>query len=84
MLDGKSEIYEISEDVIAILNMNADNFAEPDGDVYSYLNDASEEPLVEEDGMTEDDLVEDIVPEDTADEEPTTDDILAEDTTTEE
>lgn len=84
MLDGKSEIYEISEDVIAILNMSADNFAEPDGDVYSYLNDGSEEPMVEEDGMTEDDLVEDIVPEDTADEEPTTDDILAEDTTTEE
>ena len=84
MLEGKSEIYEISEDVIVILNMSADNFAEPDGDVYSYLNDGSEEPLVEEDGMTEDDLVEDIVPEDTADEEPTTDDILAEDTTTEE
>ena len=88
MLDGKSEIYEISEDVIAILNMNADNFAEPDGDVYSYLNDGSEEPMIEEDGMTGDDLDEDIIPEDTVEdpvaEEPITDETLVEEPTTEE
>ena len=65
MLEGKSEIYEISEDVIVILNMSADGFAEPDGDVYSYLNDGSEEPMIEEDALTGDDEVEDIVPEDT-------------------
>lgn len=88
MLDGKSEIYEIDEDVIAILNMSADSFAEPDGDVYSYLNDGSEEPMVEEDGMADDDMVEDIIPEDTVEdtgsEEPATDETLVEEPTTEE
>ena len=88
MLDGKSEIYEIDEDVIAILTMSADSFAEPDGDVYSYLNDGSEEPMVEEDGMADDDLVEDIIPEDTVEdtgsEEPATDETLVEEPTTEE
>ena len=88
MLDGKSEIYEIDEDVISILNMSADSFAEPDGDVYSYLNDGSEEPMVEEDGMADDDLVEDIIPEDTVEdtgsEEPATDETLVEEPTTEE
>lgn len=88
MLEGKSEIYEISEDVIAILNMSADNFAEPDGDVYSYLNDGSEEPMIEEDGMTGDDLDEDIIPEGTVEdpvaEEPITDETLVEEPTTEE
>lgn len=88
MLDGKSEIYEIDEDVIAILNMSADSFAEPDGDVYSYLNDGSEEPMIEEDGMADDDLVEDIIPEDTVEdtgsEEPATDETLVEEPTTEE
>ena len=83
MLDGKSEIYEIDEDVIAILNMNADSFAEPDGDVYSYLNDGLEEEMVEEDGMTGDNLVEDIVPEDTTTEDVITEDTITEDTTTE-
>lgn len=88
MLEGKSEIYEISEDVIVILNMSADNFAEPDGDVYSYLNDGSEEPMIEEDGMTGDDLDEDIIPEGTVEdpvaEEPITDETLVEEPTTEE
>jgi hypothetical protein len=87
MLDGKSEIYEISEDVIEILNMSADNFAEPDGDVYSYLQDGSEEPMVEEDALTGDDIVEDIISEDIVEEpdveESTTDDTV-EDPTTEE
>ena len=88
MLDGKSEIYEIDEDVIEILNMSADNFAEPDGDVYSYLDDGTEEPMVEEDALSGNDVVEDIVPEDTtedtAGEEPTTDENLVEEPTTEE
>ena len=88
MLHGKSESYEIDEDVISILNMSADSFAEPDGDVYSYLNDGSEEPMVEEDGMADDDLVEDIIPEDTVEdtgsEEPATDETLVEEPTTEE
>lgn len=88
MLDGKSEIYEISEDVIEILNMSADNFAEPDGDVYSYLQDGSEEPMVEEDALTGDDIVEDIISEDIVEEpdveESTTDDVPADEPTTEE
>ena len=88
MLDGKSEIYEISEDVIEILNLSADSFAEPDGDVYSYLQDGSEEPMIEEDGMTGDDLDEDIIPEGTVEdpvaEEPITDETLVEEPTTEE
>lgn len=88
MLDGKSEIYEISEDVIEILNMSADSFAEPDGDVYSYLNDGLEEPMIEEDPMIGDDEVEDIVPEDTTGdttvEETITEDVIEEDPTTEE
>ena len=88
MLEGKSEIYEISEDVIEILNMSADSFAEPDGDVYSYLNDGSEEPMIEEDGMTGADVDEDIIPEDTVEdtgsEEPITDETLVEEPTTEE
>jgi hypothetical protein len=88
MLDGKSEIYEISEDVIEILNMSADNFAEPDGDVYSYLQDGSEEPMVEEDALTGDDIVEDIISEDIVEEpdveESTTDGVPADEPTTEE
>ena len=88
MLDGKSEIYEISEDVIEILNMSADNFAEPDGDVYSYLNDGSEEPMVEEDALTGDDIVEDIISEDIVEEpdveESTTHGVPADEPTTEE
>ena len=88
MLEGKSEIYEISEDVIAILNMSADNFAEPDGDVYSYLQDGSEEPMVEEDALTGDDIVEDIISEDIVEEpdveESTTDGVPADEPTTEE
>ena len=88
MLDGKSEIYEISEDVIEILNLSADSFAEPDGDVYSYLQDGSEEPMVEEDAFTGDDIVEDIIPEETVEEttpeQTTTEDVVEEDTTTEE
>lgn len=86
MLDGKSEIYEISEDVIEILNLSADSFAEPDGDVYSYLQDGSEEPMVEEDALTGDDIVEDIIPEETVEEttpeQTTTEDVVEEDTTT--
>ena len=78
MLDGKSEIYEISEDVIEILNMSADGFAEPDGDVYSYLQDESEEPMIEEEPLTDDDVVEEVIPEDSAEE------IIPDDTTTEE
>lgn len=88
MLEGKSEIYEISEDVIEILNMSADSFAEPDGDVYSYLQDGSEESMIEDDELIGDDAVEEIIPEDTtedtATEEPTADDVPADDTTTEE
>lgn len=88
MLDGKSEIYEISEDVIEILNMSADNFAEPDGDVYSYLQDGSEEPMVEEDALTGDDIVEDIISEDIVEEpdveESTTDGVPTDEPTTEE
>ena len=88
MLDGKSEIYEIDEDVIAILNMSADSFAEPDGDVYSYLQDGSEESMIEDDELIGDDAVEEIIPEDTVEdtgsEEPTVDDVPADDTTTEE
>ena len=92
MLEGKSEIYKISEDVIAILNMSADNFAEPDGDVYSYLKDETEEPMIEEDSLTGEDDVEDIIPEDTigditedtTTEETITEDVIEEDPTTEE
>lgn len=88
MLDGKSEIYEISEDVIEILNMSADSFAEPDGDVYSYLQDETDESLIEEDELAGDDTVEEIIPEeiteDTAAEETMTEDIITDDTTTEE
>lgn len=88
MLEGKSEIYEISEDVIEILNMSADSFAEPDGDVYSYLNDGSEEPMIEDDELIGDDVVEEIIPEDTVEdtgsEEPATDETLVEEPTTEE
>ena len=73
MLDGKNEIYEIKEDVIEILNMSADSFAEPDGDVYSYLQDESDETLVEDDELAGDDTVEEIIPEE-----------VTEDTTTEE
>ena len=88
MLDGKSQIYEIDEDVIEILNMSADNFAEPDGDVYSYLNDGSEEEMVEEDPLTGDEVFEEIVPEDTTGntpaEEIVTEDVTEEDPTAEE
>jgi len=87
MLDGKSEIYEISEDVIEILNMSADSFAEPDGDVYSYLQDEVEETMDEEDALTDDDVVEEIIPEeieDTTTEETITDDTTLQDPTTEE
>jgi hypothetical protein len=88
MLEGKSEIYKISEDVISFLNMSADNFAEPDGDVYSYLQDTEEEPLVEEDEIIGDDVVEEVIPEDTTGdttgEEPITEDVIEEEPITEE
>ena len=87
MLDGKSEIYEISEDVIEILKMSADSFAEPDGDVYSYLQDEVDETMDEEDALTGDDAVEEIIPEeieDTTPEETITDDTTPQDSTTEE
>lgn len=69
MLEGKSEIYEISEDVIEILDMSADFYTESAGNVHSHLQDTEEEPLIEEDIPMEDDVVEDIIPEDTTTEE---------------
>ena len=85
MLDGKSEIYKITEDVIYVLNMSADNFAESDGDVYSYLQDTQEETqdeaLVGEDVVTGNDVVEETAPETTGD--STTEDTVIEDTAAE-
>lgn len=93
MVDGKDDIYEIKEDVIDILNMNADDFSEPDGDMYSYFENLEEEDdtlLEEEIGGTGEDvvddttIVDDTVVEDTMVDDTTTDDTATEDTTTEE
>ena len=77
MLDGKSEIYEISEDVIEILNMSADSFSEPDGDVYSYLEN------IEEDAENDEEAYDDTTGEDTKLEDTTVEDTTVEDTTVE-
>ena len=87
MLDGKSEIYEIDEDIIVILNMSADGFAEPDGDVYSYLQDATDETMIEEDevvteeepAMTGGEVVEEPALDTITEEETTTEDMTTED-----
>jgi len=77
MLDGKNDIYEIDEDIINILNLNADAFSVPDGSTpSSFENLEEDEPLVEEVG-------EDVVSEDTTTEDTTVEDISPEDTTEE-
>lgn len=87
MVDGKDDIYEIKEDVIDILNMNADDFSEPDGDMYSYYDNLEAETDTTVEGETEeigDDVVHEEATgtEDIVDESTTTDDTTIEDTTT--
>ena len=83
MLEGKSEIYEISEDVIVILNMSAQNYAESDGDMYSYLQDSTDDTMLEEDSLYDEGVVEEPTTEEPTTgeevvEEPTTDDTTSE------
>lgn len=78
MLDGKSEIYEISEDVIVIMNMSADSYAETGLDMYSYLQNEEEEAMDEGDALTGDDVVEDPITGEEVVEESTTDDTTSE------
>lgn len=88
MVDGKDDIYEIDEKVIDILNMSADDYSEPDGDMYSYYEnlDEEEDTLLEEDiNSMGDDVVDDTtIVDDTAAEDTTVDDTVVDDTTTEE
>lgn len=66
MLEGKNEIYEISEDIITILNLRLDNFR------------AVERSQFDEETTTDENLVEEIVP-DTIPEDTTAGDELIED-----
>ena len=88
MVDGKDDIYEIKEEVIDILNMNADDFSEPDGDMYSYFQNSEEEDdtlLEEEVGGTGEDVVDDTtIVDDTVVDDTTAEDTAVDDTTTEE
>lgn len=89
MVDGEDDIYEIDEKVIDILNMNADDFSEPDGDMYSYFENLEEEDdtlLEEETDGTGEDIVDDttVITDDTVVEDTTVDDTITDDTTTEE
>ena len=87
MLEGKSEIYEISEDVIQMLNMSAESYAESDGSLYSYLLETEEDTLGDESLETGKEIIEDTIieeePENTPIEEPVTEDVTSEETTTE-
>lgn len=82
MLDGKDDIYEIDEDVVEILNMNADDYAEPDTDMYMYYDteDETEDETTEgtdvatDETITTDTTAEDIVVDDTTLEDTTTED----------
>lgn len=92
-IDGKEDIYEIQEKVIDIMNMTAEDFSEPDGDMSSYYENLEEEAetLIDEEAIEAGD---DVVTDDTTDdsttvedagiEEGTTEDTTVEDTITEE
>ena len=83
-IDGKEDIYEIQEKVIDILNLTAEDFSEPDGDMSSYYENLEEEAetLIEED-VTEvgDDVATDVIADDSTTTEDTTfEDTIVEDT----
>lgn len=76
MVDGEDAIYSIHDDVIEVLDMGAEQFAEPSGDVYSYLIDTEEEALIEDEYEESDDIVlEDEPIEELPEEETSEDDV---------
>lgn len=70
MVDGDDSIYEISEDVVEVLDMNAEKYAEPSGDVYSYITDVEEDTTLEGDDAISEDENMDIIIEEEPEEEP--------------
>ena len=80
MLEGKSEIYQISEDVIEILNLSADSFVAPNEDMHTAVQD---ETMLDEDHTTDEDLEQEVT-SDTKLEESAESDESMEDATEEE
>lgn len=94
-VDGESKIYEIDEEVVQILNMNADDFAQPDDDMYTYYIDTAEQETDEETEYETDDstgteidtegtTTDDATTEGTTTDDATTDDTVSDQSTTEE
>ena len=85
-IDGKEDIYEIQEQVINILNLAAEDFKEPDGDMSSYYESLEKESeiLIEEETAENDDVAAEVITEDAGIEETITEDITEEDTIIEE
>lgn len=60
MLENKEEIYEVSQDVMEILDMSIENFVAPDEDMHSTIQDEPDETLMDEDIATNEDVDDDI------------------------
>lgn len=69
MVEGKEDIYEITEKVINILNMNADDYFELAGDVSAYDENLEKEAATDETATVTDEEVEEDVVDDTTDTE---------------
>ena len=57
MLEGKNDIYEISEDIIAILNLSVDSFT-------------AQDDILTDKGIIEEDLEEEVIPDTKLEDEP--------------